>query len=76
MSSALRRASVSGGGGNSAQPKAAKSSLTVDAAGGNGGNGGSRTLPREVFNSPVSHLNLRFRVAICRNCLSGRFRVG
>ena len=22
----------------------------------------------EVFNSPVSHLNLRFSVAICRNC--------
>ena len=23
---------------------------------------------REVFNSPVSHLHLRFSVAICRNC--------
>ena len=23
---------------------------------------------REVFNSLVSHLNLRYRVAICRNC--------
>ena len=22
----------------------------------------------EAFNSPVSHLNLRFIVAICRNC--------
>ena len=23
---------------------------------------------REMFDSPVSHLNLRFSVAICRNC--------
>ena len=26
-----------------------------------------RNRSREVFNSPVSHLNLRFSVAICRN---------
>ena len=26
------------------------------------------TLAREVFNSPVSHLNLRFSIAICHNC--------
>ena len=26
----------------------------------------------EVFNSPISHLNLRFSVAICRNCLTIR----
>ena len=26
------------------------------------------TLDREVFSSPVFHLNLRFSVAICRNC--------
>ena len=27
----------------------------------------SRKSSRKVFNSPVSHLNLRFSVAICRN---------
>ena len=26
----------------------------------------------EVFDSPVSHLNLRFSVAICSNCLTLR----
>ena len=27
-----------------------------------------KAVSREVFNSLVSHLNLRFNVAICRNC--------
>ena len=28
----------------------------------------AKLLDREVFNSPVSHLNLHLSISICRNC--------